>query len=42
MIQCMHEMEGREFNRPVAEFGECAWYLPALSVGKGKFDVRGK
>ena len=32
--------KGRPFNRPVAEFGECAWYVPALTVGRDKFDVR--
>ncbi len=32
--------KGREFQRPVAEFGECVLYLPALSAGRDKFDVR--
>ena len=32
--------KGRPFNRPVAEFGKCVWYVPALTVGRDKFDVR--
>ncbi len=32
--------KGREFARPVTEFGEIAMYLPAASVGRNKFDVR--
>ena len=31
---------GRPFNRPVAEFGENIWYLPANSAGKNKFEAR--
>ena len=34
--------KGREFTKPVAEFGECVAYATALSVGKDKFDVRWK
>ena len=30
----------RVFNMPVAEFGERVLCAPAMSVGKGKFDVR--
>ncbi len=32
--------QGREFTKPGAEFGECVVCALALSVGKGKFDVR--
>ena len=32
--------KGREFNKPVAEFGECVHYAPAFSAGRNKFDVR--
>ena len=32
--------KGREFNKPVAEFGECVLYAPAMSVGRNKFDTR--
>jgi hypothetical protein len=32
--------KGREFTKPVAEFGECVLYAPADSAGKDKFDVR--
>ena len=32
--------KGREFNKPVAEFGECVLYAPAISVGRNKFDTR--
>jgi len=32
--------KGRPFARPVAEFGENVWYLPANSVGKNKFETR--
>ncbi len=32
--------KGREFSRPVAEFGEGVWYLKAGSVGKDKLDNR--
>jgi hypothetical protein len=31
---------GRPFNRPVAEFGECIWYLPANTAGINKYEVR--
>ena len=24
----------------MADFGECVWYLPALSAGRDKFDAR--
>ncbi len=34
--------QGREFTKPVAEFGECVTYAPALSVGQDKFDARWK
>ena len=30
--------KGREFTKPVAEFGECVLYAPATSAGKDKFD----
>ncbi len=33
---------GREFTRPVIEFGECVWCAPATSAGKENFDVRWK
>ena len=32
--------KGREFNRSVAEFCECVWYLKAGSTGKDKFESR--
>jgi hypothetical protein len=32
--------KGKEFTRPVAEFGECVMYWPAASVGKNKSNVR--
>ncbi len=32
--------KGREFTKPVAEFGELATYARALSVGKDKFGAR--
>ncbi len=32
----------RKFAKPLAEFGECVACAPALSAGKGKFDVRWK
>ncbi len=32
--------KGMDFNRPVAEFGECVMFLPAASAGKNTFDVR--
>ncbi len=32
--------KGREFNKLVAEFGECVHYAPAFSAGRNKFDVR--
>ncbi len=32
--------KGREFRKPVAEFGEFAHYAPAFSAGRNKFDVR--
>ncbi len=32
--------KGREFTKPVAEFGERVWYTPAMSAGRDKFDVR--
>ena len=32
--------KGREFRRPVAEFGEAVEYPPAGTAGKNKFDVR--
>ncbi len=28
----------REFTRPLAEFGECVWYTPALWAGRDKLD----
>jgi hypothetical protein len=34
--------KGREFTKPVAEFGECVLYAPAASAGKDKFDARWK
>ncbi len=30
----------KEFTKPAAELGECVMYLPAVSAGKNKFDVR--
>ncbi len=33
---------GRESANPAAEFGECIMCADALSVGKGRFDVRWK
>ena len=30
----------REFNKPVAEFGECVLYAPVMSVGRNKVDTR--
>ena len=32
--------KGRDFNRYVAEFGECVWYLKSGSAGTNKFDPR--
>ena len=32
--------KGREFNKPVAEFGECVLYSRAMLVGRIKFDTR--
>ncbi len=32
----------RDFTKPVAEFGECVLYGPAMSIGKDKFDGRWK
>ncbi len=32
--------EGKEFNRPVADIEKCVMYLPAVSAGENKFDVR--
>ncbi len=32
--------KGREFNKPVAEFGQCVHYAPAFSAGRYKFDAR--
>ncbi len=34
--------KGREFTKPVAEFGECVLYAPAASPRKDKFDARWK
>ncbi len=36
----MRRWKGQEFNRPVAEFGECVNYALAFSAGRNKFDVR--
>ena len=34
--------KGREYTKPVAEFGERVLYAPAMSAGKDKFDARWK
>ena len=32
--------KGKEFRRPVAEFGECVWYLKSDSAGRDKYGSR--
>ncbi len=36
----LRRWKGREFNKPVAEFGECSHYAPVQSAGRNKFAVR--
>ena len=36
-ITAYRRWKGREFKRPVAEFGECVWYLKSDSAGKDKY-----
>ena len=33
-------LRGRGFRTPVAEFGECVWYLRPKSAGKDKLNTR--
>ena len=33
-------LRGKEFNRMIAEFGECVWYLKAKTLGKDKYESR--
>ena len=35
-----YRIKGREFNRKLANFGECIWYLKPKSLGKNKAQYR--
>ncbi len=39
-LHALPPVERGPFNRPVAEFGENVWYLPAKSAGMKKFEAR--
>ncbi len=34
------KMKGTRVQQTIAQFGECAWYLPAVTVGLDEFDMR--
>ena len=33
-------LRGREFNRPITEFGECVWYYKPRKAQRGKIEPR--
>ncbi len=41
-LSAYRRWRGREFTKPVAEFGECVLRAPAMSAGKDTCDVRWK